>query len=693
MADDLRIQRERWLLGLFEAAGYEVTEEATAEGSVDRFATQRRSLAPPRIWWVMTDAFPDDVGEALERLRVGRLQRGADRALWVVWEGAEPRGYRVDLRGDAEAVVTRRHLAMDILGAIEAATTHADRFERRRRHENFLPRRVVNGAGEEMDAVDAILAWARGGGTSIILTGGSFEERRDVVDYALWRAVREASKPEEIPLIPEGQPLRVSWPPTWAAFTSTGVRVATPEPRVLRYERAATEEATAALSLLPPRDAELRAYVLSRLASDEGRSSFRDAFSRFEEFREVIREPVALSTIVVVANSIAPDTSSVEQWTARVCAGLFSKQRDLWLSRSSASVRQSSSLDQLERSAFELLSLGESPTLAGAPSYLLFGRDFPSGWLQPAEGATSLDRAPPVAPTIRNPLIRDWLAARWIVRCHAEGRTQITVGHVFPERWVLLFIAVMAPEVSAHLAADRVSELHQQIERQVERRVQLALAHQLNRIAGAITAHLETVEEHLRASPTPLTPAVESALQRLHQEVGFQRRLASRSSALHADRGEELQDLLLLPAIEAVRAALQRAHDPIELTLDVENNLAVRAFDEALREMLHCVAENAMHAAACCGEGPCRVDIIGRREGDTVVVLIRDNGPGVRDEDRERIFEPLVTTKKGRGGQPMGTGLGLPIARRYASLCGARVTLLDGKPTTFELRFVAGATP
>ena len=54
------------------------------------------------------------------------------------------------------------------------------------------------------------------------------------------------------------------------------------------------------------------------------------------------------------------------------------------------------------------------------------------------------------------------------------------------------------------------------------------------------------------------------------------------------------------------------------------------------------------------------------RRDSTVRYLVTDDGPGVSDDERERIFEPGVRGRLGEAGGSDGAGLGLSLARRLA---------------------------
>ncbi len=73
--------------------------------------------------------------------------------------------------------------------------------------------------------------------------------------------------------------------------------------------------------------------------------------------------------------------------------------------------------------------------------------------------------------------------------------------------------------------------------------------------------------------------------------------------------------------------------------------------------------ENAL--AAC--PDPVRIDLRCHCEGEELVVLVIDNGPGMDDEQLEKLFEPFFTTKQS------GTGLGLSICQRIVQAHGGTI--------------------
>jgi signal transduction histidine kinase len=99
---------------------------------------------------------------------------------------------------------------------------------------------------------------------------------------------------------------------------------------------------------------------------------------------------------------------------------------------------------------------------------------------------------------------------------------------------------------------------------------------------------------------------------------------------------------------------------------------------DQLLQVLHNLVRNGLEAVG--GNGTVRVSA--RREGDGLAIAVSDDGPGIREEDLPRVFEPYFTTKEG------GTGLGLAVAQRIVEEHGGRleVSSSPGRGATFTVR-------
>jgi PAS domain S-box-containing protein len=108
-------------------------------------------------------------------------------------------------------------------------------------------------------------------------------------------------------------------------------------------------------------------------------------------------------------------------------------------------------------------------------------------------------------------------------------------------------------------------------------------------------------------------------------------------------------------------------------------------FDERL---LHQVLQNLFENACDAVDGNGTITVSFRLDGADAVVEVSDSGPGIPEENLDRVFEPFFTTK------PRGTGLGLAICRKNIEAHGGTMSVSndEGGGARFSLRFPAQPT-
>ena len=134
------------------------------------------------------------------------------------------------------------------------------------------------------------------------------------------------------------------------------------------------------------------------------------------------------------------------------------------------------------------------------------------------------------------------------------------------------------------------------------------------------------------------------------------------------------------------QAADLSALAPVRLELDLSCDCMIEADGERLRQVLINLVQNGMQAVLeRAPESGGRVLVSTRCLGDEVLLRVVDDGIGMRDEVKSRLFEPLFSTK------PFGLGLGLALVRRIVERHGGRLAILSQPDhgCTVEIRLSA----
>jgi signal transduction histidine kinase len=119
----------------------------------------------------------------------------------------------------------------------------------------------------------------------------------------------------------------------------------------------------------------------------------------------------------------------------------------------------------------------------------------------------------------------------------------------------------------------------------------------------------------------------------------------------------------------------------VQLTLATNGDVDMVAGDERrIRQVIFNLLSNAVKFTPAGGA----VDVRATQANGEVQVSVRDTGPGIAEEDRERVFEEFQQTTAGIE-QREGTGLGLALSKRLVELHGGRIWVDSelGKGSTF----------
>jgi signal transduction histidine kinase len=245
----------------------------------------------------------------------------------------------------------------------------------------------------------------------------------------------------------------------------------------------------------------------------------------------------------------------------------------------------------------------------------------------------------------------------------------------------------LASSFNAMLA--RLSRSASDRERAIEatRRFAADAGHELRTPLTSIQARLDALARHPDEPPERRTQMAGEALAQQRRVVAL---LDGLQALARGDAAPPLEPLDLADAVDAAVAAVRERHPGVAFTLDApDEEVTVGAWPPGLRSLVDNLLENAARHG-----GSVVVTVDGR------AIMVEDDGPGVPEAERARVFEPFVRLEdepgagadgaSARGDGASGSGLGLAIVAQQARHHGASVEL-DASPrlggARFTLRF------
>ncbi|MGC4250433.1 MAG: HAMP domain-containing sensor histidine kinase [Sphingobium sp.] len=200
---------------------------------------------------------------------------------------------------------------------------------------------------------------------------------------------------------------------------------------------------------------------------------------------------------------------------------------------------------------------------------------------------------------------------------------------------------------------------------------------------NALLAHNERQAEEARthagnlahALKTPLTVIMNAATARspdlgdtvIREATTMRRQVDHHLARARAvgRRGAAQSRAQVWTSLEAVERAVQRLYPETRIDMSGDKTAAVRVERQDLDEMLGNLVENA----AKYGGGSVFATV--EKKGSMVEILVEDDGAGIPEADRIRIFDRGVRLDSGKP----GTGLGLAIVRDVAEIYGGSVAM------------------
>ncbi len=223
-------------------------------------------------------------------------------------------------------------------------------------------------------------------------------------------------------------------------------------------------------------------------------------------------------------------------------------------------------------------------------------------------------------------------------------------------------LMIIASQISSAMAKAELIQEKLQLERKMYEneklsslgRLSTSVAHEVKNPLSSIKAIVQVLKEDFKNETK-----TQKSLSIIVEEIDRLTKVVNQLLVFAKPQGDSKTNVKINDLINKVLVVLRHEAkiNNIDIHLEASDNLPLIMADEgSLTEVFFNIIHNAIQAMS--DGGNLTISITYEQKDKYIRVVFEDNGPGISQEDLDKIFEPFYTTKQ------MGTGLGLSIVKK-----------------------------
>jgi signal transduction histidine kinase len=203
----------------------------------------------------------------------------------------------------------------------------------------------------------------------------------------------------------------------------------------------------------------------------------------------------------------------------------------------------------------------------------------------------------------------------------------------------------------------------------------LSVTHELKSPLASVKLQLQTLQKH---------NLEESLKNKLLQKAlaDNERLLRMIDNVLLASKAENENNILHLQKINLLEALAKLVEQSFE---ENKNRIKINAtepiFVDADEQFISIIFSNLIENALKYAPTNTTIEIIIQHKNDKAVVLVKDKGAGIADDEKEKVFTKFYRIGNEETRSAKGTGLGLFITKNLCDLHNIQISISDNKPT------------